>query len=299
MNIIRIGGIVAGGNTILVTTDSGATVYAVSGGKVVSGIAVGGVAKLKVKAGTWTVWAELDGQQTSEVEVIVTDTYYKEMSFGLPLSSLAEGALVKINENGSGVNFYLAKHDYESGLNGAGRSLVVRKDCHSVSAWNSAGVNTYANSTMDSLLNGTYKATLDSKVQDLIATTKFYYTPGNGNNTVTTLSRAVFCPSRTEFGLSTITYANDEGSALPIATQLVIGYFNGTATRQWTRTPWLNGTAYASLIESSGLSNSGTNVKNSNSPLSGDYYSRPCFTLPAKATVNPEPNADGSYTLIA
>lgn len=25
--------------------------------------------------------------------------------------------------------------------------------------------------------------------------------------------------------------------------------------------------------------------------------SRPCFTLPADAIVNPEPNADGSYTL--
>ena len=25
--------------------------------------------------------------------------------------------------------------------------------------------------------------------------------------------------------------------------------------------------------------------------------SRPCFTLPSDATINPEPNADGSYTL--
>lgn len=42
------------------------------------------------------------------------------MNSGLPLSDLPEGSLVAINERGSPVLFYLAKHDYESGLNGAG-----------------------------------------------------------------------------------------------------------------------------------------------------------------------------------
>ena len=37
----------------------------------------------------------------------------------------------------SGLPFYLAKHDYESGLNGAGRTLFVRKDCYDERKWNS------------------------------------------------------------------------------------------------------------------------------------------------------------------
>lgn len=289
MNIIRIGGIVAGGNTILVTTDSGATVYAVSGGKVVKGTAVNGVAKLKVKAGTWRVWAELDGQQTSEVEVIVTDTYYKEMSFGLPLSSLAEGALAKLNESGSSVNFYLAKHDYESGLNGAGRELLVRKDCYDTRAWHNPSINAYATSAIDTWLNGTYKGLLDSKVQDMIGTTKFYYTPGNGNYTVTTLGRGVFLLSFTELGMSD-GYARTEGSALPIAINLKIAHLNGSAVYQWTRSPSTQVTNSAFRLDTSG--NGGTAL------CYGDLGSRPCFTLPVTALVNPTPNADGSYTLM-
>lgn len=35
------------------------------------------------------------------------------MNSGLPLSDLPEGSLVAINESGSPVLFYLAKHDYE------------------------------------------------------------------------------------------------------------------------------------------------------------------------------------------
>ncbi len=34
------------------------------------------------------------------------------------LSTFAEGSIVKINESGSPVEFYVAKHDYESALNG-------------------------------------------------------------------------------------------------------------------------------------------------------------------------------------
>lgn len=41
------------------------------------------------------------------------------------LGQVSEGTIVKINENGSPVDFYVAKQNYESGLNGAGRTLVI------------------------------------------------------------------------------------------------------------------------------------------------------------------------------
>lgn len=153
------------------------------------------------------------------------------------LGQVAVGTLVKLNENGSPVKFYVAKHDYESGLNGAGRTLLVRKDVYEQLWWNNSSVNTYASSEVDNRLNSTYKSVLDGEVQELIGTTKIQYTPGNGNWAVETLERAVFLLSLTELGKSRTTYANVEGSALPIASTLIRVLFGGGPFTQWTRTP--------------------------------------------------------------
>ena len=195
---------------------------------------------------------------------------------GTPLSDLEEGALVKLNENGSPVEFYVAKHDYESGLNGAGRTLVVRKDTYDDRAWDSGNVNAYSSSDIDAWFNGTYKALLDPSIQTAIGTTKFYYTPGNGNNTVGTLERAIFALSLTELGQSH-TYANTEGSALPIASTLRIAYRNGSATTQWTRSPY---TVNASVAW--GLGSNGNIYYNG---CTYTYGSRPAFTLPSSLSV--------------
>ena len=80
------------------------------------------------------------------------------------LGQVAVGTLVKLNENGSPVEFYVAKHDYESGLNGAGRTLLVRKDVYEQLRWNNSSINTYASSEVDNLLNSTYKSVLDGEV---------------------------------------------------------------------------------------------------------------------------------------
>lgn len=210
-------------------------------------------------------------------------------SSGFPLADLPEGSLINLNEGGTGVNFYLAKHDYESGLNGAGRELLVRKDVHSNVAW-SPSSNAYATSNIDAWLTGTYKGTLDSTVQELIGATSFYYTTGNGNYSVTTLARSVFILSLAEFGLTT-TGINSEGSALPIASSLLVSYLNGSATNQWTRSANSQGKTIVAYVNSSGQANNWGGV-------SKTYGARPCFTLPSDAIVNPTPNADGSYTLL-
>lgn len=197
-------------------------------------------------------------------------------SIGTPISKLAEGSLIKINENGSPVEFYVAKHNYENGLNGMGRTLVVRKDCYDTRQWNSSNVNTYASSVIDSWLNGDYKGLLDVDVQSAIGTTKFYYTPGNGNNIVTTLERGIFLLSVTELG-KTPSYANAEGTALPIASTLQIAYRNGVAVVQWTRSPSTSRTDGSCYVNNSG------NVNNVS--CTDTYCSRPCFTLPSTVKV--------------
>lgn len=200
---------------------------------------------------------------------------------GIPLSDYAEGDIIKINEGGAPVEFYVSKHDYESGLNGAGRTLVVRKDTYDDRVWDNGNVNAYASSDLDSWFNSTYKNMLDANIRSLIGTTKISYTPGNGNWNVSTLERSVFLLSLTELGESH-PYANTEGSALPIANTLKIAYLNGNANIQWTRSPRTDDTGLAWGLDSVG------NINN--------YYcgnsrgSRPAFTLPSTLLFNPNTN---------
>lgn len=188
------------------------------------------------------------------------------------LSGIAVGGIIKLKESGTLVEFYVAKHDYENGLNGNGRTLIVRKDCYDMRAF-SRNRNAYADSSLDSWLCNTYLKLLDADIQAAIGTTKFYYTPGNGNTTVTTLQRAVFQLSLTELG-KTASYANTEGYALPIASTLQIVSRNGSACVQWTRTPLTNDTGSVYYLSADGNANYGTGSYNS-------YGSRPAFTLPA------------------
>lgn len=206
---------------------------------------------------------------------------------GIPLSTITPGAILMLNESGSPVPFYIAKHDYESGLNGAGRTLLVRKDCYDMRAFSSSN-NAYANSLLDSWLRNTYIKLLDADIQAAIGTTKFYYTTGNGNNTVATLQRAVFQLSLTELGKSYY-YANTEGSALPIASTLQIAYRNGSAYIQWTRTPYVGKTDSVCYLSTNGAVDNGRCYSHCGS--------RPAFTLPG--TLGLAQNADGTYSLAA
>lgn len=210
------------------------------------------------------------------------------------LGNKSVGSIVKLKENGVLVDFYVAKHDYENGLNGSGRTLVVRKDCYDTRQWHTSNVNAYATSAIDTWLNSTYKNLLDADIRGVIGTTKIKYTPGNGNTTVGTLERAIFLLSVTELGRSA-SYANTEGTALSIASSLQIAYLNGSAVVQWTRSPRTNNTDYAYYLSTDGDVN--YNFCN------GTYGSRPAFTLPStlsvsddgSVSVNTAPTISGSY----
>lgn len=210
------------------------------------------------------------------------------------LGNKSVGSIVKLKENGVLVDFYVAKHDYENGLNGSGRTLVVRKDCYDTRQWHTSNVNAYATSAIDTWLNSTYKNLLDADIRGVIGTTKIKYTPGNGNTTVGTLERAIFLLSVTELGRSA-SYANTEGTALSIASSLQIAYLNGSAVVQWTRSPNTNNTNRAYYLNTNGYV--------SYDYCDGTYGSRPAFTLPStlsvsddgSVSVNTAPTISGSY----
>lgn len=184
------------------------------------------------------------------------------------LSAATPGTLVKLNENGSPVQFYVAAQNYESGLNGAGRTLLVRKDVYQQGQWNASGINTYANSTIDQWFNRTYKTLLDPWVQTAIATTVFWYTPGSGNWTEATMKRAVFALSVTELGWSD-TYANVEGSTLDGAS-VIRAQWDTT----WLRTPYKGNNNQVFLGQ-----------QLVDRAITSKYY-RPAFTLPSSLYVS-------------
>lgn len=213
------------------------------------------------------------------------------LASGMSLSDLPAGALVSINENGKPAPFILLTHNYEPNLNGGGRRILLRKKVTENVQFGSSYV--YENSTLDTWLNGTYKSRLDAGVQNLLVDTKFKYTPSGTSAEVKTISRKVFALSAAEFGLTANNINSAEGTAIPVA-KTNIAPFNdgGGAAYQWVRSLVFGSTntTYSMVLSgTSGIHPIG---------CTGSYPARPVLALQAKAKVNPEPNADGSYTLI-
>ena len=199
------------------------------------------------------------------------------------LSEKALGSIVKLKENGVAQEFYVAKHGYPT--SGNGRTLLVRRYIYDTRQWHTSNVNAYASCALDSWFNNTYYNLLDADIKAQIAAVAIPYTPGNGNNSVTTLSRKVFALSVTELG-RTASYANVEGSALPIASTLQIAYnSSGSAVVQWTRSPYAYDTYGAYYLITSG------NVYGSR--CTNTHGARPAFTLPSSLSVSD----DGSVTV--
>ena len=207
------------------------------------------------------------------------------ISFGIPLNTITPGAILYLNESGRPAPFYIAKHDYESGLNGAGRTLVVRRDCYDKRGFNQSN-NTYSGSQMDTWLTGTYLNLLSSDVKKAVSTTKFKIANGI-NGSISTLERSVFILSCVELGRGS---GYNDGEALPIAEKMQIAKINGTAVGQWTRTPGNNSSIFETYLSAAGFAGI-------ERPFFADYGSRPAFTLPATLAVTANP--DGTYTLAA
>lgn len=193
------------------------------------------------------------------------------------LGSVAAGTVVKINESGAPVEFYVATQNYESGLNGPGRTLLVRKNAYGKQQWNSTSLNTWSSSTLLSWLNNTYKSFLDSWVQNLIGSTTYYYTPGNGYWNVTSKSDSVFILSAAELGQSN-SEAKPEGSVLPTSDMLQTGIIC------FTRTPYTGNNSSVWWLASKNYISA--------TPCTSSINVVPVFTLPDNLYVSD----DGTVT---
>lgn len=201
----------------------------------------------------------------------------------MQIKDLAIGdGFVYLMEGGTKVKFYVLGHNYESGLNGKGRTLFCRES----PAETDKGVG----------ISSSYINNFTSVVQKWISTTKYkyqYVTWAGRYSKVQTGSANFFSLSVKELNVASDYYINQlaDGSALSEAARTRVGYIRTASnTSFWTRSPNPESSGYHKEdgenvydydyhYTVSGASGSSISV---NKVDSSKYSSGklPCFTLP-------------------
>ncbi len=205
------------------------------------------------------------------------------------LKNKAAYSIVKINENGSPIEFFVKSHNYESGMNGTGRTLLVRKDCWPIAIkFNDSDTLLYADSGLDTWFNSSYKSVLDENIQTAIGSTQFKWSKKEFISVSEGYSKTEHQIARSVFTLGVDDYI--------ASSVLKIAYVGGTAVRYWT----------SSMVLGASGNKSNFTVSADGKEAVGDetwtYYARPCFTLPDTAfvlddgtiVVNDPPSISGS-----
>lgn len=219
----------------------------------------------------------------------------------MQIKDLAIGdGFVYLMEGSTKVKFYVLAHNYESGLNGKGRTLFCRESPATSGVHNVSKRDTYLvnNSGEDTWYKNTYVNKFSEEVRNLIGMTKYaghyvrYYdhsSTGGGNGIELdgdTYKSSFFPISAAEVGAS----GYSDGSALSSAAISRIGsirtrYGNGI----WTRSPymritytdgsrWPEAHYYANSVYIA--SASGSSVTTAEGTYGSSYGYLPCFTLP-------------------
>lgn len=207
-------------------------------------------------------------------------------SRGILLKDLAEGSVVKISENGTPVDFYVACHNYESAQNGAGRTLLVRKDVKENTEFDTkTGYRVYPESGFAVWMSD-YSELLDESVRNAVSTTKIQVATALTEWTGFTVeygSYATFPLSVTELGYSSLN-SPVEGSVLPTASILLAVKMDGAAATQWTRSLWNGSGSIASTYYVDKAGEIGVKWGGQGE----EHGARPCFTLPENALFDEE-----------
>lgn len=219
----------------------------------------------------------------------------------MQIKDLAIGdGYVYLMEGSTKVKFYVLAHNYESGLNGKGRTLFCRESPATSGVHNVSKRDTYLvnNSGEDTWYKNTYVNKFSEEVRNLIGMTKYaghhvrYYdhsSTGGGNGIELdgdTYKSSFFPISAAEVGAS----GYSDGSALSSAAISRIGsirtrYGSGI----WTRSPYMRITYtdgshwpethyYANSVYIA--SASGSSVTTAEGTYGSSYGYLPCFTLP-------------------
>lgn len=217
---------------------------------------------------------------------------------GIVSSKLAVGSTVKLMENGTPVEYLVVNQGipsgsslYDSSCNG---TWLLRKNIYTSSvAWHSSQSNNYKNASVRTYLNSTFFKVLGAIEQATILQVKIPYVNGTGSAAVASgasgLSSKVFLLSGYEVGWtkSNHDYFPVDGACLAYfsgtkATDTKrIGYFNGTATNWWLRSPYQYDEKQTWAVQYDGYF---ARI----SPSSNIYGIRPALVLPSNALFDAE-----------
>lgn len=213
-------------------------------------------------------------------------------STGVLASDLPVGSVVKLMESGTAVEYLVVNQGipsnsdlYDASCNG---TWLLRKDCHSNRQWDSANVNKYGSSSINTWLNGDYFSSLGTAEQATIKQVKIPYRDGGMDQSgAYGLLCKIFLLSGYEVGWTTrdnsdfpvdgakLSYFDPRTSSF--ADYKRIANLNGSATIWWLRSPDTNTTSVW-LVNSNGGYNA-TGASNS-------YGIRPALVLPSTAKFN-------------
>lgn len=153
------------------------------------------------------------GQTISAGDVV--DVFSTEASNIPETKALKEfplNSLITLQENGVDADYIVSSRDYEPGLNGGGRVLLVRKYVAEKGLYNSSDSALYVNSDLDQYMTA-FANRFDSNLQDAIGSTNIKV--ANSSDVIETVARSVFALSASELGGWLGQNTNDEGAALP------------------------------------------------------------------------------------
>lgn len=235
----------------------------------------------------------------------------------MQIKDLAIGdGFVYLNEGSSKVKFYVLAHNYESGLNGKGRTLFCRESpategirCSSGSDYSLGwGVlDYYGGKAINAIYNylvGTYPSSFTSAVKKWIATTKYkaYISPNYYSSPTSfvldTFNTAFFTISEAE-AVTGATHSDGSLLSKEARTRLE-KIFAAYETGIWTRTHSDTSSGheddddggrdyyYANGLYLSSVSDSSWGVFSTGSAYNASYGYLPCFTLPETLYINSE-----------
>ena len=210
---------------------------------------------------------------------------------GQLLSNLANGSLVKLNENSQGKKFIKLDNDHYGSGTGV---TMLRKDAFSEIAWNASDSNGYKNRyfgcTLDNFCDGIWPLKLDPEIRDCIVPVPIVVAEGNGVATLHTIYRKGFALSCTEAGVSgwqtegkKFAYFADNNKCIAnldeTATAILWGLRSPSSGDRSAYSIDTDGAVYRSYV------------------CYAYFAPRPAFNLKSSIVVSDAPGSDGCYTI--
>jgi hypothetical protein len=228
---------------------------------------------------------------TGSVDYVKVSIDYTIPTFNT-LGELPAGSNIYLNETVNGVTaprqYTVLANDYPT----TDGTLLLRNKIDNQNdtacAFNTTSTNVYSGSVVDLKLQA-FASRFDAEIQGNLIDAPLSVNGG-------IINRKTFLLSSTEMGNTDTTSYPVEGTLIPYfasATQR-IGYsqLNNTALNYWTRTLQKSISSYAAIVSTSGsFTIAGVTTATS-------YYIRPALVLPKSTSINPEPDANGIFSLI-